>query len=72
MKLKMTDDFRKLVRGIVIYMITAIVIFPVFHLVKGDFCWEDTLLYTGLQIVIALLFGVLFYFGSQIPEKKDN
>ena len=44
MKLKMTDDFRKLVRGIVIYMITAIVIFPVFHLVKGDFCWEDTLL----------------------------
>ena len=71
MKLKMTEDFRKLLRGIVIYMITSIVVYPVFHLIKGNFSWEDTLLYTGLQIVIALLFGVLFYFGFQVPEKND-
>ena len=71
MKLKMTDDFRKALRGIVIYMITSIVVYPVFHLIKGNFSWEDTLLYTGLQIVIALLVGVLFYFGFQVPEKND-
>ena len=40
MKLRMTDDFKKAAKGMVIYVITAIVVFPVFHLIKGDFSWD--------------------------------
>ena len=72
MKLKMTDDFKKGAKGILIYVITAIVVWPVFHLIKGDFDWEDTLLYIGLQLVVAVVVGAFFFFGSQIPEKKED
>ena len=53
-------------------MIAAIVVYPVLHLIKGDFNWEDTLLNLGLQLVIAVVVGAFFFFGSQIPEKKDD
>ena len=72
MKLRMTDDFKKVVKGMVIYVITAIIVFPVFHLIKGDFNWADTFINAGLQIAIALVLGVFYFFGSQIPEKKDD
>ena len=72
MKLKMTDDFKKIAKGILIYVITAIVVYPVLHLIKGDFCWADMLFYACLHIVIALVVGAFFFFGSQIPEKKDD
>ena len=72
MKLKVTEDFKKVVRGVVIYVIIAIIVFPVFHLIKGDFCWEDVFINAGLQIAIALVLGVFYFFGFQIPEKKDE
>ena len=72
MKPKLTDDFKKGARGMVLYMITAIVVFPVFHLIKGDFDWGDTLMNAGLMVLICLVLGVLFFFGMQIPEKKDE
>ena len=72
MKLKMTDDFKKGARGILIYMVTAIIVYPVLHLIKGDFNWEDTLLNVCLQLVIAVVVGAFFFFGSQIPEKNEN
>ena len=72
MKLKMTDDFKKGAKGLLAYLITAIVVYPVFHLIKGDFNREDTLLYIGLQLVVAVVVGAFFFFGSQIPEKKDD
>ena len=72
MKPKLTDDFKKGARGMVLYMITAIVVFPVFHLIKGDFDWGDTLMNAGLMVLICLILGVLFFFGMQIPEKKDE
>ena len=72
MKLRMTDDFKKAAKGMVIYVITAIVVFPVFHLIKGDFCWEDVFINAGLQIAIALVLGVFYFFGFQIPEKNDK
>ena len=68
----MTDDFKKAVKGMVIYVVTAIVVLPVFRLIKGDFCWEDVFINAGLQIAIAVVLGIFFYFGSQIPEKKDD
>ena len=72
MKLKVTEDFKKVVRGVVIYVIIAIIVFPVFHLIKGDFSWEDAFINAGLQVVIAVVVGAFFFFGSQIPEKKDD
>ena len=72
MKLRKTDDFKKFAWGILIYAITAIVVFPVFHLIKGDFCWEDVFINAGLQIAITVVLGVFFFFGFRIPEKKDH
>ena len=72
MKLKATDDFKKGAKGILIYVITAIVVYPVLHLIKGDFCWEDGSINAGFQIAVAVVLGAFFYFGSQIPEKKDD
>ena len=42
MSYKVTDDFNKGVRGIVLFVIVSILVFPVFHLIKGDFCWADS------------------------------
>ena len=72
MKLKATDDFKKGAKGILAYVIAAIVVYPVLHLIKGDFNWEDAFINAGLQLVIAIVVGAFFFFGSQIPEKKDD
>jgi len=72
MKLKATDDFKKGAKGLVYYTIAAIVVFPIFHLIKGDFEWGDTLINAGLMILICLVLGIFFYFGMQIPEKKND
>lgn len=72
MKLKATDDFKKGAKGVVYYTIAAIVVFPIFHLIKGDFDWGDTLINAGLMILICLVLGIFFYFGMQIPEKKND
>lgn len=42
MSYKVTDDFKKGVRGIALFVIVSILVFPVFHLIKGDFCWADS------------------------------
>ena len=72
MKLKVTEDFKKAAKGMVIYVVTSIVVFPVLHLIKGDFCWKDVFFNAGLQIAIALVLGIFFFFGFQIPEKDDH
>ena len=72
MKLKMTEDFKKGAKGLVFYAIAAIVVFPILHLIKGDFDWGDTLINAGLMVLICLVLGVFFYFGMQVPEKKGN
>ena len=69
MKYKFTDDFKKGVRGIIIFVIAAILCFPVFHLIKGDFCWEDFFINAGLNIGLALVLSAFFFFGFQIPKK---
>ena len=72
MKPRMTADFKKAARGMVIYTISAIIVYPVYHLIKGDFDWGDTIIYAGIMILICLVLGVFFYFGTQVPEKKDE
>lgn len=71
MKLKFTDDFKRVSRGLIYYMIASTLIFPIYHLIKGDFNWGDTFIMAGLNLVIALVIGVFFFFGFQIPEKDE-
>ncbi len=68
MKYQVTDDFKKGIRGIVLFVIVSILVFPVFRLIKGDFCWADFFINAGLNIGIALVLGVFFFFGSRIPK----
>ena len=70
--MKITDDFKKGAKGLVFYAIAAIVVFPIFHLIKGDFDWGDTLINAGLMVVICLVLAVFFYFGMQVPKKNDD
>lgn len=73
MKLKMTDDFKKGAKVLIIYTIMDIIlVFPIFHLIKGNFDWGDAFINAGIKIVICLVLGVLFYFGMGIPEKKEE
>lgn len=72
MKPKTTEDFKKGAKGVLLYVITAIVVFPVLHLIKGDFDWGTTLINAGLMILIGLGLGVFYFFGMQIPKKKDE
>ena len=71
-KFKMTEDFKRAAKGIIIYVITTLVFFPVYHLIKGDFSWGDTWSYALIQIIVALVIGLFFFFGMQIPEKDDD
>lgn len=70
--MKMTEDFKKVARGMIIYMVISIIMFPVYHLIKGDFDWGETLINAGLMIAIGLVLGILFFFGMKIPKKKDG
>ena len=71
-KFKMTEDFKRAAKGIILYVITTLVFFPVYHLIKGDFSWGDTWSYALIQIIVALVVGLFFFFGMQIPEKNDD
>ena len=71
MRPKITKDFKRGAKGMVLYMIAAIIIFPIYHLIKGDFNWGDTLINAGLMVAICLVVGVIYFFGMQIPEKKE-
>ena len=51
-KFKMTEDFKRAAKGIIIYVITTLVFFPVYHLIKGDFSWGDTWSYALIQIIV--------------------
>lgn len=46
--------------------------FPIYHLIHGDFSWEDTIGFFVMSVVVTLLLGVIYFFGSQIPKKKNE
>ena len=72
MKLKVTEDFKKAARGMVIYVVVSVLCYPVIHLVKGDFSWEETLSNALIALLVAVVLGVFFFFGMQIPEKDGK
>lgn len=67
MKLQITDDFRKAAKGMLIYFVCACVMFPVYHLIKGDLCWEDVLSVWGINAAVCVVVGLFFFLGMQVP-----
>lgn len=72
MKYKVTDDFKRGAKGLIAFVIAAILAFPILHLIKDDFTWGDFFINAGLNIGIALVLGVFFFFGSQIPKNNGK
>ena len=72
MKLKVTNDIKNAMKGIFIYFVSNLVVFPVYHLIKGDFSWGDFFSIVLLNLIICLVIGAFFFVGMQVPEKKDE
>lgn len=72
MKLKVTKDIKNAMKGILIYFVTNLVVFPVYHLIKGDFTWGDFFSIVLLNLIICLVIGAFFIVGMQVPTKKDE
>ena len=67
-KLKMTEDFKRASKGMALYVVVAIVFFPVYHAIKGDFTWGDTLVNAAIHVGLGLVLALFFFLGFQIPE----
>ena len=72
MKLKVTNDIKNAMKGIFIYFVSNLVVFPVYHLIKGDFSWGDFFSIVLLNLIICLVIGAFFFVGMQVPKKKDE
>lgn len=72
MKLKVTNDIKNVMKGIFIYFVSNLVVFPVYHLIKGDFSWEDFFSIVLLNLIICLVIAAFFFVGMQVPENKDE
>ena len=66
--MKFSNDFMRIAKAIVLYFVIAILAFPLFHLIKGDFSWGDTFINAALNLVAAIILGVIYYFGSHVPK----
>ena len=69
---KSTDDFKRIAKAIAGYFVIAVLFFPIFHLLRGDFSWRDTLINVGLNLLVAVLLGAIYYFGSHIPKSNQE
>lgn len=72
MKLKVTNDIKNVMKGIFIYFVSNLVVFPVYHLIKGDFSWDDFFSIVLLNLIICLVITAFFFVGMQVPENKDE
>lgn len=72
MKAKNLEDFKRIAAAIAIYFGIAVLVFPVFHLIKGDFSWKETLINAAINLIVVLFMGVLYYFGSHIPSNNQK
>ncbi len=43
MKYKVTEDFKKIAKGLMVFFLAMQVGFPIYHLIHGDFSREDTI-----------------------------
>ena len=72
MSLKFTEDFKRIAKVIAAYFVAAVLVFPVYHLIVGDFSWRDTLINVVIYLLVGLLIGVLYYFGSHVPKNNKE
>ena len=70
-KMKMTDDFKKIVKGGFSGFLGAVVGYAVIRLVKGDFAWSELLLCIGVGLAVTILLLLFYYAGSRVPGTKE-
>ena len=56
----------------IIYFFTMQIGYPVYHLIRGDFSWGNTIEFFVMGVIVTLLLGIIFYFGTHIPKKKEE
>ena len=72
MKYRVTEDFKKLFKALIIYFVIMLIGIPAYHLIIGDFSWADTFEFALMSFFVTLLMLLIYFFGSQIPEKKKE
>lgn len=66
--MNMSKDQQKVIKSIALYTLASIIVFPVFHWRKGDFNWNDTLLYWALITAVNIIISLLFVLGMKRPK----
>ena len=51
------------------YTLASVIVFPLFHLAKGNFDWKDTLCYDAIIIAVGIAIGLFFIIGMKTPKK---
>ena len=69
--MNLSNDQCKVIKSIVLYTLANIIVFPVFHWRKGDFNWNDTILYWALITAVNIVVSLLFILGMKTPKNKD-
>lgn len=67
--MKLSNDQRNVIKAMALYALVSIIVFPVYHLIKGNFCWADTLFYGAGILIVEALVGLFFVLGLKSPEK---
>ncbi|MBQ0045026.1 MAG: hypothetical protein KBT05_08395 [Bacteroidales bacterium] len=67
--MKLSPDQKKAAKSILIYTLTFVIVFPIFHLIKGDFNWKYTLCQSGVFIVAGVIITAFYLLGMKTPEK---
>lgn len=67
--MKLSNDQKKIAKSIAILPICYIAYTIVFHLIKGDIDWMETLWLSLGLIVTAIVIGIFYILGSSIPKK---
>ena len=70
--MKLTKDFKSQSLILIKYMILVILGQIIFHLIKGDFSWEDTLSSAMWDLVVFLVLELYLYFVPRKAAKHDK
>ena len=71
--MKLSKDQIRIIKSEAIYVCTIIIFYPLAMLLLGkQMSWSDFFIFAGIMIVIGILLGLFFTFGSKVPTKEDK
>ncbi len=72
MKLTLTKDFKRSSKVLVALAVVIILVHPVIHLIKGDFCWKDTLSNALWALLVFWVLELIMFFVPRKAAKYDQ